>query len=412
MEKAPDVTQKPILLKKKEKGALSADEADQLKDIEEFEAYKTEQAKLDADEREYQGRAARLLKLEEELRDLRKVRVVATGLAWNDGMPVDGGGALSRYFDDQPFRNAVWLQAAGDTPGQAWAGLFRDRDGDGVMEFRPAGTHLPPRRWSPSLAFLSWQPAAGPASADLPAGTRLRLSLQWREPHDPDFLRHGQDAYVRPLTSPRLTLLRQIDPTGAKQPADDFQPVAPVSAEPARRLDNQPDSAVYEQTVEFTVPQAGRYALLVEARVPATIRPPEAPTVPAAEKVWELRLRLFVNTLSGAGRAVLADFATGEGSVGTPADARLPITVGAADAAGKPLPGSASGSAFGAELSVKPAVLSPAVGDGVSPPSSRAAGFAAGLAASAISGGTSPEKFLRAMGTRPGAVLRVPPGAR
>ena len=56
MEKSPDLTQKPVLLKKKEKVPLTADEEDLLKDIEEFEAYKKDQAKLDADEREYQER--------------------------------------------------------------------------------------------------------------------------------------------------------------------------------------------------------------------------------------------------------------------------------------------------------------------------------------------------------------------
>jgi hypothetical protein len=408
MEKAPDVTQKPLLLKKKEKGTLTADEEDQLKDIEEFEAYKKDQAKLDADEREYQARVQRQLRIEDELRNLRRVRVVATGLAWNEGLPVDGGGALSRYFDDEPFKKAVWFQAGGDTRGQAWAGLFRDRDHDGVMEFLPAGTHLPQGRWTSSLAFLAWQPAAGPAVADLPAGTQLRFSVQWREPHDPDFLRHGQDVYRRPLAAPRLLLLRQLDPTGTKQPADDFQVVARTAGLP-QRLDNQPDSAVYEQTVEFTVAQAGRYALMVEGSVPASVRPADQPTVPAAERTWELRLRVLVSTLSGAGRVVLADFATAEGSVGTPADARQPITVGAADAAGKPLPGSASGSAFGAELLAKPEVLSPAVGD-AAPGSSLSAGFAAGLAATALSAGAPAEKFLKAMGTRPGEALRVPAG--
>jgi hypothetical protein len=408
MEKAPDVSQKPILLKKKEKMALTADEEDQLKDIEEFETYRKEQAKLDADDREYQERTRRLLRIEEELRELCRVRVVASGLVWNEGMPVDGGGALSRYFDDEPFKKAVWFQAVGDTHGQAWAGLFRDRDGDGVMEFLPAGTHLPQGRWSPSLAFLSWQPAAGPAVGDIPAGTQLRLSVQWREPHDPDFLRHGQDVYRRPLASPRLALLRQLDPTGTTQPADDFQVVAQTAGLP-QRLDNQPDSAVYEQTIEFTVAQAGRYALRVEGRVPASIRPPEHPTVPAAEQTWELRLRVFVTTLTGAGRVVLADFATGEGSVGTPADARQPITIGASDGTGKALPGSARGSAFGAELQAIPAALSPAVGEGTAPGSSLAAGFAAGLAASAISAGAPTDKFLKATGTRPGAPLRLPP---
>jgi hypothetical protein len=110
---------------------------------------------------------------------------------------------------------------------------------------------------------------------------------------------------------------------------------------------------------------------------------------------------------SSAGR-MLADFATGEGSVGTPGDARQAITVGAADAAGKPLPGSAPGSAFGMDLVARPAVLSPAVGAGDAPPSSLSAGFAAGLAASAIGAGAPTEKFLRAMGAAPGTPLRIP----
>ena len=114
-----------------------------------------------------------------------------------------------------------------------------------------------------------------------------------------------------------------------------------------QRLDNLPGSAVYEQTVEVTLPQAGRYALRVEGTVPASIRPAGVPTIPAIEKSWEMRPRVFIDTLSGAGRVVLADFATAEGGLGTPADARSAITVGAADASGKPLPSSASGSAPG-----------------------------------------------------------------
>jgi hypothetical protein len=347
--------------------------------------------------------------MEEELRDLRKVRVVASGLAWNEGHPVDGGGALGRYFDDQPFCNAVWFQATGNTRGQAWSGLFRDRDGDGVMEFVPPATHLPPGRWGPDLAFLSWRLVSGATAADVPAGTRLRVSIQWREPHDPEFLRHGEDAYRQPLASVRLMLLRQLDPTGAKQPADDFQVVAQTSGLP-QRLDNQAGSAVYEQTLEFTVAQAGRYALRVEARVPASIRPPGEPTVPAAEKMWELRPRLFVETLGVPGRAVLADFATEVGGIGTPGDARAPITVGAADATGKALPSSATGPALGMELTPKPSVLAPAVDVGPGPASgtSLSTGFAAGLAASAISAGAPADKLLRTMGTSAGGSLRVP----
>jgi hypothetical protein len=114
---------------------------------------------------------------------------------------------------------------------------------------------------------------------------------------------------------------------------------------------------------------------------------------------------------------VLADFATGEGSLGTPGDARQAITVGAADASGKPMPPSACGLAFGLELLTKPTVLSPGVsaGDGPASGTSLSAGFAAGLAASAMSAGAPTEKFLRFLGTAPGGMLRVPdywPGQR
>jgi len=67
-------------------------------------------------------------------------------------------------------------RSAGDTRGQAWAGPFRDADGNGVMEFAPATAPLPPGRWTHELNFLAWQPAEGTRTADLPAGARIRLS--------------------------------------------------------------------------------------------------------------------------------------------------------------------------------------------------------------------------------------------
>ena len=69
--------------------------------------------------------------------------------------------------------------------------------------------------------------------------------------------------------------------------------------------------------------------------MPASILPPGTPSLPGIEKSWEMRPRLFIDTLTGAGRVVLSDFATAEGGLGTPADARGAITVGAADASGK-----------------------------------------------------------------------------
>ena len=48
--------------------------------------------------------------------------------------------------------------------------------------------NTPPKtgRWTPELNFLAFRNGAELDEADLPAETRLRISIQWREPHDPE----------------------------------------------------------------------------------------------------------------------------------------------------------------------------------------------------------------------------------
>src|SRR5581483_8636823 len=140
----------------------------------------------------------------------------------------------------------------------------------------------------------------------------IRVSLQWREPHDPQFLQGGEDLYRTPLAQVRLVVLRQRDPSGTKVAADDMEVVA-ISPRLPQRLDNYPQSASYEQTVEFLVPTTGRYALRVEATIPPSIRPPTVPTLPPLQQSWEFRPRIFVTTLgeaAGLGRAIFLDYAT------------------------------------------------------------------------------------------------------
>jgi hypothetical protein len=389
--------------------------------IEEFEPlwadYKKRQEAFTSDEHAYDGRRQRYLDLRDALRGLKGVQVVASALVWNEGHPVDGSGALSRYFDDRPFAAALWFQPAGDTAGQAWAGLFRDADGNGAMEFAAPGTPLPSGRWSSELNFLGWR--AGKASAELPAGARVRLALQWREVHDPEFLARGEDVYRAPLADLRLLVVRQRDPSGSKLPADDVEVVAQSERLP-QRLDNKPGAATYEHVVEFTAPAAGRYAVMVLGRAPRSTRPAELVTLPAAQRGFELRPRVFVDTLAGSGRAVLADFTNDgppsrgeEGSLGMPGDAHVVVTVGSAEDDGKPATFSPPGPAFNLPSLPKPDVL---VVDRLRLPSgeyergtSLAASFAAGLAASAISAGAPPAKFLHALHSYHGEALRVPP---
>ena len=247
-----------------------------------------------------------------------------------------------------------------------------------------------------------------------PAGRRrARLSLQWREAHDPDAGRPGEDPYLKPLADLRIVLLYQPDPAGAKQPADDFEVVAQSVGLP-QRLEATPSSAVYEQTVELRVTKPGRYAVRIEGAAPTSTRSSDDPSIPAARKMFELHPRLFVETLEGPGRVLLHDFVTEVGTIGMPADSRV-LTVGAADSHGLPEPYSAGGPPHDVTLLFKPDLLAydqvetdlkdPEQGTGV------ATGFAAGVAA-VSRGPTSrqPLGWRESLGIEPGGVVRVPEG--
>jgi hypothetical protein len=368
------------------------------------------QAEFDKRERAVYELEKRYLQFRADLRGLRGIRIVANSLAWHEGQPVNGSSPLSRYFDDRPFQAALWFQSAGDTRGQSWSGLFRDTDGNQVMEFAEPGAKLPKGRWSSELNFLGWDPVRSPQVADLPAKTRLRVSIQWSEVHDPDLARHGEDPFRTPLARLRLVLLRQRDPSGQKLATDDFEVVAASAGLPERLL-NHEDFAVYEQTLEFTADAAGRFALRVEGEAPRGTRPPSAPTLPG-ERQGELRPRIFLSTLAGDGRAVFADFATKEGQFGVPGDTHQLIIIGAADAMGQPRPFSATGAPWNMELLGRPTFLAFDEGgageQGGAFGSSLANGLAAGVAASALSAGGPRLKLFESLQVRPGEVLRVP----
>ncbi len=282
------------------------------------EEYRRKQAELERDRRAHFQRLQTYFDHEKAVRSLKGVRVVASALAWGDGFPAGG---LGRYFDDRPFRAALWFWPAGEGRGQSWAGLFRDEDGNGVMEFIPPGTPLPPGAWTPELNFLSWRGAGQQATADIPAGTRLRVSLQWREAHDSRYQQVGEDRYREPLARLRLVVLYQPDPAGATRPADDLEVVGQSAGLP-QRLEHTATGAVYEQTVEWVAPKAGRYAVRIEGKAPEGILPRGEAALPGQTRSTELRLRLFVSTLEGAGRAIWADHVTEAGSAAAPGQVR------------------------------------------------------------------------------------------
>ncbi len=390
-------------------------------------------------EGEFEEFAARFQRIVDDLRSLKGIRIVANPLVWNDGYPLGGTSALSRRFDALPG-GTLWFQAGGNTRGQCWTGLYRDRDGNGVMEFAAPTTPLPKGRWTSELHCLGWQPYGGDRVADLPAQARLRVSMQWREPHDPAyFARPGrEDLYRKPLANLRLVLLRQRDPDGKKVAADEFDVAARSWALP-QRLDNEPTFGTYEQDFEFTIAQPGRYALRLERQLdarwvlladsatgnpfmgkeeglaPSGIRPLAAPALPALEKNWELKPRLFVEVTDDAsharGRPVFLDFPTDLGTVGVPADARGVITVGAADLNDRLEPYSAAGPPANLELFRKPDVFaydSLRLTNGGAFGTSVSTAFAAGMAATLMSSKISRDGTVQYIRSRAGYVMRMP----
>src|SRR5262249_1042546 len=218
--------------------------------------------------------------------------------------------AKVKSFSPKAQAGVLWVQAAGDTRGQTWAGLFRDDDGNGALEFAPLGQPLKRDRWTPALNFLAWQPFGAAAAPDLPEKARVRVTIQWREPHDPDLTFEADDPYREPLANLGLLILKQRDPTGAKLATDDLDWGARATA-PAVRLRKDLASGTYEQLVEFEIVSGGRFALRVEGRIPESNRPAASPTLPTQRRVFEVRPRIFVEVLDAAtqakGRIVFAD---------------------------------------------------------------------------------------------------------
>jgi hypothetical protein len=377
------------------------------------DAYFKAQEQFDQEQRQYDALVKRYLDYRAALRELRSVRVAVCGFNWNDGLPADGTGPLARYVDDSPLR-VLWFQPSGNTRGQAWTGLFRDVNGDGVMEFADPKTPLPQGNWDHEVNFLGWQPLAGKRTRLLPAGTRVRVSLQWHEAHAAEYARPGEDPYRPPLTDLRLVVLAQPDPEGLKRPAEDLMIVAESVGLP-QRIHNEPGGATYEQAVEFTADGKSGYGLRVEGVLPEGTEPRGVPMLPAARRTGEIRPRLFVQSVGGAGRAVLYSYATDAGTLGTPGDALRALTVGAVGAFGQVQAYATVGPPYNAELATKPdgyfmdrlglAGLKNVGGTGMS------AAFAAGRTAVLLSGGgLSPEQARCEFRERARRMSRIPRG--
>jgi hypothetical protein len=306
---------------------------------------------LEADERIFKAKSDRLAKLRQDLADLKGAAVIVNTLVWEDGYAHDGLSEVSRLLEARltpiPTRAGlrerkmsvapVWVQAGSTSSGSVWSGAFVDGDGNHALEF---GTEKP-GNLSRELNFLASLDANGQPNPMLAAGTKIRISIQWREPRDPDTELGGQATF--PFT---LMLLRQLDPTGSVAANDDFAVVARSTGNPTR-IQRSFTAAVFEQTLEIAIPANGHYALRVEGKL-------ESHTLAATNRsTFELHPRIYATYVDRAAkeRLIFASNAPAESGVGIPGDARAAVTVGIA--------GSLRGTGPGILLGRKPDVHVP-----------------------------------------------------
>jgi subtilisin family serine protease len=391
------------------------------KEAEQLEREREERlAKLNQDEnevallrRQFLDRQTRLGQIDDGFHSLRGIPIVVNALVWADGYPASVS-ALDRFLDGTGGRCMAWFQAAGDTRDQTWAGLFRDADDNGIMEFAPPDVPLHPGRWTAELNFIGWQVGSTAPAPDLPADSTIRIGLQWREPHDAEFSADPGDPYRLPLARLFVLLLRQRDPTGTHLPTDALEVVGRSISVP-QRLANEAGAAAYWQEFEVKLPVTGRYAVRIEGRAPRGDRPPGAASVPAIERGWELYPRISLEAINApSGRPVFIDYVHDYGSLGMPADSGGAITVGAAGLDGRPDPLSNRGAPLGRQLLRKPNVYGPVSVEVGSPGSANfvgssvAASYVAGVAAALLSAGLPPPAIDRLLNSQPASLLHLP----
>ena len=388
--------------------------------------------KLKIEERELAERYGRSEAFQKSLKALDKAEVVVNTLVWETGYPLDSLGGLSQFIDRAfagdaangprsrsatnprvPFR-PLWVQAASGTRGSVWSGPFIDAYGKGPntstadipptpLAFAAPQTAIPAGSWTREFNFLSLANPDGTVSPTLPTGTPVRLSVQWRETHDPNIYA-GRDA-IFPLT---IRVFRQLDPEGKKRASDELEEVARSVGNP-QLVAKEATYGVYEQILEFAIPADGRYAVRLDGLLAFD------PRLPALKQHIELQPRLLVEFIGAAaekGRPVFATYAPQTVGVGMPGDAKAAVTVGAADKPTSTTMTGAAGGGPGLALLFKPDVLAAGAIDAASGQggSGVAAGFVAGGAAALIGSGAQPSDLFRATGLPRGGPFVVPDG--
>lgn len=352
-------------------------------------------AQLKADESVFRVQYDKLQAIRRGLEAVRGAAAVINTLTWDDGYPADGLSEFARFLDEQfqSPRRPTWVQAASESAWSVWAGPGLDRDGDHILEFAGDEVKLPPGTWTRELNFLASQSSSGAVSPEIAAGTKLRIAIQWREPHDPQM-----PLTVEPLVGFQLHLLRQYDPTGKQLATDEFAEVAVTEGMPVRLM-LTPSAGVYEQVLEVTVPTAGRYALRV------TMQPFAASRFASQTRLAEIHPKITLRPLTGTDRILFATFMSTHPGVGVPGDAQGAFTVGRADRQGRSL--SLLGAGPGIQLRAKPDAL--LFGDGITGSGSGvAAGTVGGLAACLADLSVRPAQLVGTTAIQPNGLLVLP----
>jgi hypothetical protein len=190
-------------------------------------------------------------------------------------------------------------------------------------------------------------------------------------------------------------VFQQLDPAGAARASDELKEIARPVGGPYR-LVAEPTYGIYEQVVEFAVPEDGRYAILLEGEELYD------PRLPALRRHLQVNPRVLAEFVGAPGRPVFASYVPPAGGVGMPADSRSAVTVAAADAP------QLHGAGPGVALLVKPDLFADGTVGGAVRGNAVAAGFAAGGLATMIGSGAPSTDLLRSAGLTRGGAFVVP----
>lgn len=278
-------------------------------------------------------RATELLDWQKRLQEVNNVVIVPF---WRDGYPSlpDIAPGL-RWLPGLSSKSTAYIQAVPRQGEEQWWGWLRDRDDNGVMEFRnlnlPSRVKLQPEAWaqqraniaprwhSPELNWLGWQAwlkksirQTSESGLDrlavptLPPRATIQLVLQWREVHEPRRATDEPDPYRKPLTPLLIEILQPVAEAGINVPGDIYTIAASSQGLP-QRIENHARYAIYEMRLQFRTGETpSRYAVRLRGSLPRSTAPAGvAQEQPEGQEIWfRLSAEILEATWRQQGRVV------------------------------------------------------------------------------------------------------------